>query len=71
MADVLSSRESDGFSRRAVLGSALAAAGSVAAMQGPFGLTSSVLAAAGDPVKPGKRYAMKKSINQWAFPYPD
>src|SRR3954451_24299624 len=26
--------------------------------------------AAGSPV-PRKKYAMKKSINQWAFPYPD
>ena len=64
-------RESDGFSRRSMLGSALAVAGSAAAMHGPFGLTQSVMAAPGDTPKPGKRYAMKKSINQWAFPYPD
>jgi len=71
MTDLSASRESDGFSRRAVLGSALAAAGTVAAMHGPFGLTSAIHAAPGDGTKPGKRYAMKKSINQWAFPYPE
>jgi hexulose-6-phosphate isomerase len=73
--DLPTPREPDGLSRRAVLGSALAAAGTVAgtvaAMHGPFGLTRAAHAAAGDAAKPGKRYAMKKSINQWAFPYPD
>ena len=71
MSDLPVSRESDGYSRRAVLGSAFAAAGAVAAMHGPFGLECVAQAAVGDAPKPGKRYAMKKSINQWAFPYPD
>jgi L-ribulose-5-phosphate 3-epimerase len=72
MSEVSAAREVDGLSRRAVLGSALAAAGTAAAvMHGPFGLTRAAHAAAGDAAKPGKRYAMKKSINQWAFPYPD
>ena len=59
------------ISRRAVMSSALAAAGGAAA----FGARADA-----DEVKPGppdirrgaaKRYKMKKSINQWAFPYPD
>ena len=58
-----------GLSRRAVLGTALATAGAATSMlQGPWGI-----AAAADPVpgnsSPSKRYAMKKSINLWAFPY--
>ena len=63
--------ESSAFSRRAMISSALAAAGGAAA----FGVS----AAAGE-AKPkaadtrrgaAKRYKMKKSINQWAFPYPE
>ena len=58
------------ISRRAVMSSALAAAGGAAA----FGARADA-----DEVKPepdirrgaAKRYKMKKSINQWAFPYPD
>lgn len=69
MADQLTSHESEGCSRRAVLGSALAAAGTAAALHGPFGLPYA--AAADVAVRSGKRYAMKKSINQWAFPYPE
>ena len=62
--------DSDKISRRAVMSSALAAAGGAAA----FGTR-----AGADETKPepdirrgaAKRYKMKKSINQWAFPYPD
>ena len=59
------------FSRRAMISSALAAVGGAAA----FGAAAQ---AADD--QPGvrdarrgslKRYKMKKSINGWAFPYPD
>nr|WP_040593365.1 sugar phosphate isomerase/epimerase family protein [Schlesneria paludicola] len=61
----------DGLSRRAMLGTALTVAGSAtAAMHGPWGMTSVAAAAAG-PTGSGKRYDMKKSINLWAFPYPD
>ena len=59
------------FSRRAMISSALAAAGGAAA----FGAAAQAAddqpairdARRGAP----KRYKMKKSINQWAFPYPD
>jgi len=57
------------FTRRAAISSALAAAGGAAAF-GP------ALAAAPDSLsapraRAAKRYEMKKSINLWAFPYPD
>ena len=60
---------SSGVSRRAAISSALAAAGGAAAF----------INAAPAQIKPGldarraspKRYDMKKSINQWAFPYPE
>src|SRR3954469_12541457 len=53
---------SDALTRRAVLGSALAAAGAGLA---PAADTKP------DPRRASpKRYAMKKSINLWAFPYP-
>lgn len=52
--------------RRDLLGT-LAAGGAVAAMHGPFGLPWSAAAGA-DPA--GKKYPFKKSINLWAFPYP-
>lgn len=55
--------------RRQLLGSALAAAGTATAMHGPFGLPTAI-AAAVDAPPAGKRYPFKKSINLWAFPYP-
>lgn len=56
------------LTRRNLLGTALA--GTAAAMHGPFGLP--VAAAAQATAKPpaGKKYGFKKSINLWAFPYP-
>jgi L-ribulose-5-phosphate 3-epimerase len=57
------------YSRRAVISSALATAGGAAAF-GPLGCTT-VPAVADDRSVAPKRYKMKKSINQWAFPYPD
>ncbi len=60
-------------SRRTMISSALAAAGGAAA----FGVAASAESADVKPktsdVRRGsaKRYKMKKSINQWAFPYPD
>jgi len=71
MSELPASRETEGLSRRAVLGTVLAAAGTAAAMHGPWGLASAAPAAPGAAVPAGKRYAMKKSINQWAFPYPE
>ncbi|HEY0980905.1 MAG TPA: sugar phosphate isomerase/epimerase family protein [Schlesneria sp.] len=60
-----------GFSRRKVLGSAIAAAGAATAvMRGPWGMATAAEPAA-TGVTRGKRYAMKKSINLWAFPYPE
>ncbi len=59
------------ISRRAMISSALAAAGGAAA----FGASGGAVAAGPESpdVRRGaaKRYKMKKSINQWAFPYPD
>lgn len=59
-----------GISRRTMISSALAAAGGAAAFP------SSVVGASPTPDPDtrrtaSKRYGMKKSINQWAFPYPD
>lgn len=56
------------LNRRHLLGTALAAAGTTASLHGPFGLP---IAAAVQPVTAtGKQYPFKKSINLWAFPYP-
>lgn len=59
------------FSRRAALSSALAAAGGAAA----FGAETAGQPAAPQPqsahARSAKHYEMKKSINQWAFPYPE
>lgn len=56
-----------GFSRREAL--AAAAAGGFASLGGPFGLPQA-LAQAAPAQAEGKKYAFKKSINLWAFPYP-
>jgi hexulose-6-phosphate isomerase len=57
------------FTRRAAISSALAAAGGAAA----FG--ASIASAAPETPEPkrgpARRYDMKKSINLWAFPYPE
>jgi len=59
----------DGISRRAAIKSALAAAGAVAlTREGAHGAP----AAQPDPRRASlKRYPIKKSINLWAFPYPE
>lgn len=66
--------ESSSLSRRRALAAALGL-GSVAALRGPFGLPATAaeigLQAEGKGAPTGKRYDMKKSINQWAFPYPE
>ncbi|WLD15445.1 sugar phosphate isomerase/epimerase family protein [Planctellipticum variicoloris] len=56
-----------GFSRREAL--AAAAAGSFASLGGPFGLPQA-LAQTTPAQAGGRQYAFKKSINLWAFPYP-
>jgi len=59
------------FTRRAMIGSAFASAGGAAAF-GPFGCAATPTATtSGDLTAAPKRYRTKKSINQWAFPYPD
>jgi hexulose-6-phosphate isomerase len=59
------------FSRRSIISSALAAAGGAAA----FGAEATAGKAELKPdtanAKSQKRYEMKKSINLWAFPYPE
>jgi hexulose-6-phosphate isomerase len=70
MNDPLSAAFADRFTRRAAISSALAAAGGAAA----FGASRAAAApqpgaAAAD--RATKRYDMKKSINLWAFPYPE
>lgn len=58
--------ESLRLSRRGLISAALAAAGGAQAF-GQVAATPSAATAA----KPAKRYDMRKSINLWAFPYPD
>ena len=56
------------MTRRAVISAALASAGGAAA----FGAQASAAPVKADERKSSpRRYDMKKSINQWAFPYPD
>ncbi|MDX1966915.1 MAG: sugar phosphate isomerase/epimerase family protein [Planctomycetaceae bacterium] len=54
-------------SRRSLVTSALAA-GSASLMAGPWGLPAVLAQAPATPA--GKQYPFKKSINLWAFPYP-
>ncbi len=56
-----------GFSRRDLFGGAVSAT-ALAAMFGDRALAAAETAAASAAV--GKQYPYKKSINQWAFPYP-
>ncbi len=70
MNDPVSSSFPDRFTRRAAISTALAAAGGAAA----FG--ASLASAEPQPGgatadRAAKRYDMKKSINLWAFPYPE
>jgi hexulose-6-phosphate isomerase len=58
------------FTRRAAISSALAAAGGAAAFGTAFEGPGSVARAA-PTARATKRYDMKKSINLWAFPYPE
>src|SRR5438067_11041692 len=70
MHDPLPTSFPDRFTRRAAISSALAAAGGAAA----FGTTLAAAApqaGAGAADRAAKRYDMKKSINLWAFPYPE
>jgi L-ribulose-5-phosphate 3-epimerase len=58
------------FTRRAAISSALAAAGGAAAF-GPALAGAAPDARTAPTARASKRYAMKKSINLWAFPYPE
>ena len=57
------------LTRRSVVKAMLASTSAAALCSGADAATTE---RRGDPLKGSpKRYAMKKSINQWAFPYPD
>ena len=64
------------LTRRAALGAAIAAAGASACSSAPAGDGSGYAGSAAPEGKPNplrgatKRYDMKKSVNLWAFPYP-
>src|SRR5262245_11966035 len=58
------------FTRRAAISSALAAAGGAAAF-GPAPAAAGPAARTAPTARASKRYEMKKSINLWAFPYPE
>ncbi len=62
--------ESQAIPLRAVISSALAAAGGLAAFS--HSAAGAAVQSAGEGgTPPRRRYDMKKSINLWAFPYPD
>lgn len=56
------------LSRRHLLGAALTAAGGTTMLHGPWGLPTAVAAQQAAPQP--RKYKMLKSINLWAFPYP-
>ena len=59
------------FSRRTALKSTIAA-GAAALVAGAATVGAADAPSRSDPRRAStKRYAMKKSINQWAFPYPE
>jgi L-ribulose-5-phosphate 3-epimerase len=60
-----------GFSRRNLMTSALAAGGLLALSGSDVAAENTVPSGQSISLPPRKRYQMKKSINQWAFPYPD
>ncbi len=69
MNDIPFSSGSERFTRRGAIGTALAAGGAAAFgtnLEGATPQTASVATA-----RAAKRYDMKKSINLWAFPYPE
>src|SRR5512141_3089815 len=60
------------ITRRAAISAALAAAGGAAAFMHGMELASAAEHSRADTRRAApKRYEMKKSINLWAFPYPD
>ena len=69
MNDIPFSSGAERFTRRAAIGTALAASGAAA-----LGATLAEVAPQATPAptaRSAKRYDMKKSINLWAFPYPE
>lgn len=65
-AHLMTGQPANHFSRRGLFQAGLATAGATV-LGGPFGLP---IAAQAAPPPVGRQYAMKTSINQWAFPYP-
>ena len=63
--------DSPALSRRAMISSALAAAGGAAVFGSHVGPTEANPKSRDIRHGAPKRYKMKKSINQWAFPYPE
>jgi hexulose-6-phosphate isomerase len=64
-------QDTDRITRRAALQSALAAAGGMAGLASAAGAAEPAARTAPDDRRASpKRYEMKKSINLWAFPYP-
>jgi L-ribulose-5-phosphate 3-epimerase len=59
---------SGSLSRRDLFGGAISAAALAAAFGGP--VSTAIAAEPADQAPVGKQYPFKKSINQWAFPYP-
>jgi hexulose-6-phosphate isomerase len=70
MNDAVSNSGGTRFSRRAAISSALAAAGGAAAFGAGLAPDARKVDAA-PTARAAKRYEMKKSINLWAFPYPE
>jgi L-ribulose-5-phosphate 3-epimerase len=70
MSDPDSNSFSARFTRRAAISSALAVAGGAAAF-GAAGAAPAPEARTAPTARSAKRYEMKKSINLWAFPYPE
>ena len=67
----LNDKSPQAVSRRTMMSSALAAAGGATVFGGCATANTTQPIKQGIATKPPKRYNMKKSINQWAFPYPD
>jgi hexulose-6-phosphate isomerase len=70
MSDPFSTPVPAQFTRRAAISSALAAAGGAAAF-GAAVASPAPAASTAPSARSAKRYEMKKSINLWAFPYPE
>ena len=70
MNEPANSSDSERFTRRTAISTALAAAGGAAAF-GPQSASAAPKSSAGANARAPRRYDMQKSINLWAFPYPE